>query len=422
MANRRPLLRGSFIDGPLVSKLWLGAVLAVGITLGGCGGGEQGASGPPPLAVSVMPLETDEHKNSSDFVGNLEASARVLLAPQISGRIVDILVEEGTAVPSGTPIFLLNPEQTQAAVDSANATINARQAELQASEADRARVAAELRLAEIEAERYISLANDGAVSFEERDRFVRDLEVQQASLKAADDDVSAARKRLVEAQAQLDAVQVDLDYKSVNSPINGIVGDIELRVGDVVAIGEPLTTITQNDRLELNVRVPVNRLSQLKMGLPVELIDFGTGEMITTGGIAFINPRIDQANQTVLVKFFFPNTDGLKDDQFVRARVIWDTAPGVLIPSTAISRLGTQAFVFVVDEPGEGEDGQQVARQQPVELGAIQGQSYQVLNGLQEGDVIVTSNILDLVDGRPITEATSTSSNDSEEGSQPSSG
>ncbi|MGK7909461.1 MAG: efflux RND transporter periplasmic adaptor subunit [Synechococcus sp.] len=418
MVIRRFPLLGPFENGPLVSKLGFTALLAVAVTLGGCGGGQQGASGPPPLPVSMMPLDIGEHEASSDFVGNLEASDRVLLAPQISGRIVQIYTEEGTPVAAGTPIFLLNPEQTQAAVDSANATINAREAELQASEADRARVAAELRLAEIEAERYISLADDGAVSFETRDRFVRDLEVQQANLKAADDDVSAARKRLLEAQAQLDAVQVDLDYKEVKSPIAGIVGDIPFRVGDVVNVGQSLTTITQNDRLELNVRIPANRLPQLKMGLPVELIDFATDEVVTTGGISFINPRIDQGNQTVLVKFFFPNTGDLKDDQFVRARVIWNTAPGILVPARAISRLGTQAFVFVV---GEG-DSQQVARQRPVTLGAIQGQSYQVLSGLKEGDVVITSKILDLVDGRPITEAASASSNGSEAEDSPSSG
>ena len=421
MANRRFLFGTLLGNSPLVSKVGMGAVLAIAVALGGCGGGQQTASGPSALPVSMMPLETGEHQLSSDFVGNLEASGRVLLAPQIGGRIVDILVAEGTEVAAGTPIILLNPEQTQAEVDSANATINAREAELRASEADRERVAAELRLAKIEAERYIALADDGAVSFETRDRFVRDLEVQQASLQAADDDVSAARKRLLEARAQLDAVQVNLDYKSVNAPITGIVGDIPFRVGDVVSIGQAITTVTQNDQLELNVRVPVNRLPQLEMGLPVELIDFGTNEVITTGGIAFINPRIDQANQSVLVKFFFPNTDGLKDDQFVRARVIWDTSPGVLIPSTAISRLGTQAFVFVVDEASDEEGSGTVARQRPVQLGAIQGQSYQVLNGLNEGDVIVTSNILDLIDGRPISEATSTSSTDSEDSDLPSS-
>ena len=228
---------------------------------------------------------------------------------------------------------------------------------------------------------------------------------------------------MLEAQAQLDAVQVDLDYKEVKSPIAGIVGDIPFRVGDVVNVGQSLTTITQNDRLELNVRVPVNRLPQLKMGLPVELIDFASGEVVTTGGISFINPRIDQANQTVLVKFFFPNTGDLKDDQFVRARVIWDTAPGVLVPTRAISFLGDQAFVFVAaTDSTDGGESQQVARQIPVTLGAIQGQSYQVLSGLKEGDVLITSNILDLIDGRSITEATSASNSGNEAENSPSSG
>ena len=83
--------------------------------------------------------------------------------------------------------------------------------------------------------------------------------------------------------------------------------------------------------------------------------------------------------------------------------MIWDTQPGVLIPTTAVSSLGGQKFVFLA-QPGESQGGL-VAKQVPVKVGAIQGQSYQVISGVKPGDRIAVSRILDLKDGRPIKEA-----------------
>ena len=106
----------------------------------------------------------------------------------------------------------------------------------------------------------------------------------------------------------------------------------------------------------------------------------------------------------------------------MRVRVILDESPGVLVPTTAVSTLGGQNFVYVAKEPSEIEnnngnnsnspgdnsqeqqipEGALVAQQQPIKLGRIQNQDYQVISGLQEGDRIAVSNILSLQDGTAI--------------------
>ena len=382
-----------------------GVTVAIAVLLGSCGGQDNMAIGPAALPVSMEVLNTDEVRTTSQFVGALEASERVTLQPEINGRIIRIFQEEGATVSAGTPIFLLDPQQVEADVEAAISSVNTAKALLREAESSRGEAVANLRFAELEAERFTMLAEEGAESLQTRDDRVKDLEVRQAELQAAEDTVVARQAEVAQAEAQLASLQVDLNHKEVVAPISGVLGSIPLRVGTVVDAGQELTTITQNSQLELNVSVPINRLPDLEIGLPVELIDPNSGELATTGSISFISPFVDQGNQTVLVKFVFVNDGTLKDSQFVQARVIWDTSPGILVPTTAVTLDGSAAFVFVAEETAsEAGETQLVARRLPVKLGPIQGQSYQVTSGLSAGDRVITNRLLDLQDGRPIAE------------------
>ena len=215
--------------------------------------------------------------------------------------------------------------------------------------------------------------------------------------------VDSRQSAIVQAQGQQGSTAVTLGYNFLVAPINGVVGDFnEKKIGDNVDIGEAITTITDNQVFYLNVNIPIENRNRLRKGLPVELInrDDSPG---TQGTITYIAPQVDQNAQSVLVKMEFPNDGSLRDRQYVRARVIWETQPGVLVPTNAVSSLGGQKFVFLA-QPGESENSL-VAKQVPVEVGAIQGQSYQVISGVKPGDRIAVSRILDLKDGRPIKEA-----------------
>ena len=99
----------------------------------------------------------------------------------------------------------------------------------------------------------------------------------------------------------------------------------------------------------------------------------------------------------------------------MQTKVIWNQRPGILIPVTAVSRLGGETFVFVAQKPAEKKAEAPaenkagapslVAQQKPVKLGAIEGNNYQVIEGLKAGDKIVVSGILNLTNGAPITPA-----------------
>jgi multidrug efflux pump subunit AcrA (membrane-fusion protein) len=136
--------------------------------------------------------------------------------------------------------------------------------------------------------------------------------------------------------------------------------------------------------------------------MSVELLD-GQGKPYGASTVFFIAPNVDEGSQSILVKSMFANSEGkLRADQLVRAKVIWNQKTGVLVPTTAISHAGGQDFVFIAqnDQPQN-----LTARQIPVKLGDIQGNSYQVLAGVKPGDRIVISGIQNLADGVPIAES-----------------
>jgi RND family efflux transporter MFP subunit len=409
---------------PRSRKVWLWGILTVFLAGGGFIGWRSfsndqpaAAQAPPPIPTKVQTIETGQVRSTADFVGKLEAQERVSLQPQIEGRIDRVFVASGERVTQGTPILSLSLDKTKADVSSAVAVVNSNRsavltakAELASAQADRVKAASDVKLQQVQFKRTESLVSQGAQARQQLDIARNNLETAIAALDAADKQVSAsqagvnqAQSNVEQAQAEVASTQVDLNQKQVVAPINGIVGDFPIKVGDYVTVGQTLTSIIKNDALDMRISVPSNNLAQLRVGLPVELLDANTGKQLTRGGISFISPQIDADAQSILVKARFDNADGkLRDGQYVRSRIVWNQQPGILIPTEAINRIGGQSFVFVVEEDRSKEKPQLVVHQKPVKLGDVQSDRYPILEGIQAGDRVAISNILKLRDGAPI--------------------
>ncbi|MDJ0569875.1 MAG: efflux RND transporter periplasmic adaptor subunit [Pleurocapsa sp. MO_192.B19] len=416
---------------------WLWVLLSLTIL---CGGGvswlwlkqnnapltteNQSASAIP---VRLKQLEVSTINNSSEFIGALEAQQRVSLQPEAEGRIVKILVSSGDRVNQGTPLIQLRPDKNHAQLNSAIARSNSLKAslkraesELRAAEAETSREAAELELQKEELKRTSFLVSEGAQSAQTLDRVKRDRSSAQASFEAAQKrvqaaqaDIDAAHADLKQAEAEADLERENLQDTKVVAPLTGNIGDIPVKIGDYVEITDTLTTITQNQTLELRLAVPIEDTTKLSIGLPVELRTSPGGEPLVVGKISFISPTVDTTSQTVLAKASFPNPQRkLRDRQFVRARIIWEQISGVLVPASAITRLGGQAFVFIVQnsEATKSAEPTQMAEQRPIKLGSIQGNYYQVIEGLEPGETLITSGLLNLSDGAAIMPESASSS------------
>lgn len=380
----------------------------------GCGRGQPPqAAAPPATPVKLAVVESGTIDDSSDYLASLQSRRSVTLQTQIDGRVTRILVKSGDVVASGDLMIQVDPAKQQAAVSSSSAAAESARAELENAratlkslEAQRLSNLSQVKFSEQEYQRYSTLYSQGAVARQSLDQFTNSLQAARASLasieaqmRAQQATITKSARDLQQSLANVREQEVELQYYRITAPFAGTVGDIPVKVGDYVNDSTKLITITQNQPLEANIYVPIEKAPQLRTGMTVQLKD-GQGKTMGNGQVFFISPNVEDLSQSVLIKALFNNSNNqLRADQSVRAQVVWDKRLGVLIPTTAISRLAGQNFVFVAQVQGES---QLIARQKPVKLGEIQGNNYQVIDGLKPGEKIVTSGILNLSDGAPI--------------------
>jgi multidrug efflux pump subunit AcrA (membrane-fusion protein) len=144
--------------------------------------------------------------------------------------------------------------------------------------------------------------------------------------------------------------------------------------------------------------VPIDRSPDLRLGLPVQILD-ADGKVLATNPITFVAPRVDDATQTVLIKSLLREVPPkVRTQQFVRSRIVWRTIDGVTVPLTAVTRINGKYFCFVLDNA----NGSPVARQRPIEVGELVGNDYVVLSGLSAGEQVIVSGIQKIGDGAPV--------------------
>jgi RND family efflux transporter MFP subunit len=192
--------------------------------------------------------------------------------------------------------------------------------------------------------------------------------------------------------------QRELAYYNLTAPFAGVVGDVPVHLGDYVSPQTLLTTIDENAELEAYIYIPTERSGNIRIGLPVQIVT-SAGELIESSSIYFVSQQVDNAIQGVLAKApIHSSLDRFRNEQLVKARVVWSTAPAPTVPVLSVTRIGGQPFVFVATE----ENGNTVAKQRSVTLGDTVGNDYAVKDGLKVGDKVITSGIQFLIDGAPV--------------------
>jgi RND family efflux transporter MFP subunit len=344
----------------------------------------------PPTPVTLATAAARPIEDTTEYVATLKSLRSTTIQPQIDGQITQILVKSGDLVRQGAPLMQIDPRRQQAAVSS--------------QEAERAAREAAVAFARQQAQRSRDLFAAGAISKQEQERAETELRTAEADLKAL--------------QAQVQQQEVQLRYFTISAPTAGVVGDVPVRVGHVVTSQTVLTTIDQNQTLEVYVSVPIERAPALKNGLPIQILSSDGKETLAKTVVNFISPHVDDQTQSILVKGQVQNPGGrLRAMQYVRARIVWRTNQGLVIPVTAVLRVSGQYFAFVAEDNG----GKLVAKQRAIKVGPIAGDSYLVLDGLKPGDRVVTSGTMKLADSAPIQPASAEGSSLKSQGSAPAS-
>jgi RND family efflux transporter MFP subunit len=330
----------------------------------------------PPLAVQAQEVQVSRFADVVDTVSTLEALGEVQLAAQASGRIQTLVVRQGDQVRQGQLLMVL--DQTQA-------------------QADVARLRAETETKRLNFQRYAYLVKQGAASAIQRDQFRQDY---------------------ISSRMNLVARLADLGFRDLRAPISGTVGDVQAKVGDVIAAGAPFTKIIRNDQLVARVDVPAVFSERLRVGQPVILMDPATNRPMARSVVRSLDPAVVAGTQSLLAKAEFANpTDVLRNGLRTRTRLILEERSQLSVPFEAVTQMSGQRFVYGVGSladlerrPGQAKleplrklpPTTQFAQQTPVELGPLQNNRYPVLRGLEPGQRVITSNLINLRHGLPV--------------------
>lgn len=349
----------------------LSVALAALVLGGACKEAPSAPAAPPPRAIEVLTLAPTEMRETGEYLGALLSRDSVTVLSQVAGTVRAIRVKPGTRVAAGDPLIEVDAREEGAALASARA---------QAESA-----AAALALARQSRTRAEALFGQGLVSAQEVDERRADVAAAEAAARAAGAQVSERR--------------VVMQYNVVKAAVPGVVGDVQVRIGDYVNPTTRLTTIAGKGGLELTIAVPAERARGLKVGGPIELLA-SDGKVLLTSEVFYVAAEADPRTQLVEVKAAVDDKAiGLRPSEIVRARLVYSSRSALQIPANAVVRQSGQAFAYVIIE----KDGALVVERRPIVLGALGERNYVIDKGLAAGDRIAVTSLQQLRDGAPVT-------------------
>jgi len=356
------------------------AAIAV-VSLVGCNREPQAGPGQmPPPAVVVAEAKTSDVPQYLDEIGRATALESVTITPRIAGQIIERKFEDGADVKKGQVLFLMDPAPSQAALASA--------------QADVAQKKAALDFANIELERYAQVAGTKAISKSDYDTKVNAVDVAKAQLEAANASVRTA--------------QINLDFCTIRSPIDGRAGSRMVDVGNVVKENETALlsvqslnpiyaefTVNESDLAAVRANMAWGTL-KAQISLPID-------PQGRDGSLTFLDNAVQNGTGTVRVRATLSNDDlHFWPGQFVNVKLVLKTLKdAVLVPSTATQISQQGPFVFVLQDSDKSPT-KLVVNQQPVKLGQRQGDNVVVTEGVKPGDRIVTQGQMILQGGMPV--------------------
>ena len=414
------------------------AGLAVLATMLGCNRDQnakaaKAATPPPPPEVMVTSVEQRTVSIVRDFTARTEAVPTVEVRARVAGVLEDVLFKEGADVKKGQTLFVIQQAEYKAALETARAQLAKAQADLtrarDTSVVDRFRATLEQRKADLgkatqDVNRYKPLAEARAIPQQDLDTSVASEKVAAAGVDAAvatlKDAELAQRTQVQLAEAAVESakasiIQADLNlgYTTVTSPINGIIGKVNVDRGNLVGKAEPTLLATVSAVNPIYVDFSVSEGDYLKLAPRIRLDPQGRAqgprqalELFLTddrpfphkGYPVFVDRAVDGKTGTIGIRAEFPNPDQLiRPGQFARVRGVIDERPNVVLVSQLAVQEQQGAKIVLVVEPGD-----KVALR-TVKVDERVGDSYIVTEGLKAGERVIVEGVQKVRPGMQVT-------------------
>lgn len=300
------------------------------------------------------------------YAGTVCGKYETNLAFQVGGKILSRNVEVGNFVRRGDLLFTLDSKDILQQANQADSQVNA--------------AAAQLKLAETNLKRYSQLFSENAISAAMLDQYQTNYDSALANYKNA----VALSKQSHNA----------LDYTNLFSTADGVISAINVEIGQVVSAGQIILTLVQNDELEVEINIPENKLSEVKIGTPCEISFWANSEKVA-GVVREISPIADSTSKTYRVKISLQN---LREDinLGMTASAIFPAknSNGVILPLSAIYQTGENSQVWTVTAENKAA------------LKNVTVQDFSnnevLVSGLNSGEIVITAGVHKLREGQEV--------------------
>ena len=362
------------------------AVLAVGISaLTACGGGQGGMKlGDDEFAV--VSVEPSSSKQTKQYPATIKGMQDIEIRPQVSGFIVKLCVDEGATVKKGQALFQIDPTQYKAMFTQAQAGVESASANLETVK-----------------------ATVGNKKILHDQKIISDFEFQTAN-----NNLLSAKAALAQAKAALTSAKQNLEFCTVTSPSDGVVGTFPYRIGSLVSpsVQIPLTTVSQIGDMYVYFSMTEKQLLEMtKQGIalkeqlaamPEVKLQLADGTFYNRSGkIDAVSGVIDQKTGSVSMRAVFPNSENiLRTGGMANIVFPYTMDDIVLIPQTATQEIQDKKFVYVCQADS-------TLKHTEIQISNLNdGHNYIVTGGLNPGDKIVVEGVQQLRNGQKITPIT----------------
>lgn len=352
------------------------ASLALALTfLAGCGGDAGDADAATPVQpVTVGPenlvvVRAQPLTSGPAFSGTLRHEREASVRSQMAGSVLQTYADQGQSVAAGAVLARIE------AGGSDDSYLSARSA-VTAAENSHA-------IANRELERARRLYEAGAIA-------ERELELARAA-------VTNSRAVLADARARMAAAAKQLGNATVRAPFAGVVGQRSVSAGDVVQPGTLLYTVVDPGSMRLEAAIPVEQLTDVRVGLPVKFKVSGYGEREFLGRVTRVSPVVDPVTRQVQIVASIPNAGrALVGGLQATGRLSTSTRNGLVAPDAAIDERGSAPSVLRVKRG--------LVERVTVALGARDeaGELVEITAGLLEGDTLLVGAARGITPGTPV--------------------
>jgi RND family efflux transporter MFP subunit len=375
----------------LVKKRYLNimamlVLMAVIVGTSGCGNKDQEVE-KDVINVETAVVEVMDITKYASYSGRVKGSNEEAVLPKLARRVTAVYVTAGQTVRQGQVLVSLDNSKLDAALQQAEAGVASARAAQAANEVQRQTALTNLN-------RMKELHGSGAISNQA-------LEAAQAQYDILN--TGAADAGVAQAQAALSMARQNLADCEITSPMTGVVGRVDVMVGDTTSTQDPVVVINNTADLEIEVRVSEADISSVQAGTAVKVIIDAIGKEPHTGVIKSVASVADQVTRTYPVKVALPNNTAaqVKSGMFAEVMLGTQRRTGVTgIPMVAVLPKSGENTVYVINEENR-------ARAVIVETGLNDGTYTEITKGLQPGQIVITrgntlideSSVLNFADG-----------------------